>query len=737
MRRWYLLSLLAVIVGLFLIGGIVTAQDGEEAPLPVDSAPPASRLHPRFALLDAAGVNVLESGQPLSTMQTCGECHDTAFISEHSQHSQVPANTLANWNSITYRYLTTSDESMADLDVQGWFQNFGERFVGGGSQAPFEMNCFLCHTAVPDNQARTAALQAGDFAWANTATLGNSGILAEDGRTWNPDAFDESGWLKAEFITIQDPTNLNCGQCHGAVQNDSQVPLNTPTCDDSQWRTFTTGQIVSPQRIANSALNLAGKAELSRSWDVHAERLVNCVDCHYSLNNPTYYKPVSEDHPEHLVFDPRRLDISEYLYRPLHDFANGEVLSEAGAVVHNDSVQPCQACHNLEDNHDWLPYKDRHVEVLACQGCHIPTLNAPALQSVDWTVLQADATPTLTCRGQSDDLITGYQPVLLTNSDEEWLAPYNLVSAWYWVFGADEQPVPFDLLQAAWFEGESYAPEILTAFDANQDGALTEAELLIDTPEKEALIQARLEAQGLNEVHIVGTVKPFSINHGVAYGEWAVKDCDTCHTDDSRVSQAMLLSANFPGGVMPSLSPELPGELITDADGAVYFQPDTELYVLGHHRVSWVDWLGILLFLGTFAGVILHGGLRFISARNNVPHDPALKPVYMYSVYERQWHWLQTVVIFILIFTGLIIHKPDLFGIFSFRYVVQVHNISAVILLVNAALAAFYHLASGEIRQFLPRPYGFFDQAFLQPATTCAAFSKGILIPSRKRHNAS
>jgi thiosulfate reductase cytochrome b subunit len=55
-----------------------------------------------------------------------------------------------------------------------------------------------------------------------------------------------------------------------------------------------------------------------------------------------------------------------------------------------------------------------------------------------------------------------------------------------------------------------------------------------------------------------------------------------------------------------------------------------------------------------------------------------------------------------------------MFGIFSFRYIVLVHNALALILVVNAALAAFYHLASGEIRQFLPKPYGFFDKMFAQ-----------------------
>ena len=86
----------------------------------------------------------------------------------------------------------------------------------------------------------------------------------------------------------------------------------------------------------------------------------------------------------------------------------------------------------------------------------------------------------------------------------------------------------------------------------------------------------------------------------------------------------------------------------------------------------------------------------------------------MYDVYERLWHWVQAVVILALIFTGLIIHKPDKFGLFSFWYVVEVHNVLAFILVVNAVLALFYHLASGEIRQYLPQPRGFFNQAIEQ-----------------------
>jgi thiosulfate reductase cytochrome b subunit len=86
----------------------------------------------------------------------------------------------------------------------------------------------------------------------------------------------------------------------------------------------------------------------------------------------------------------------------------------------------------------------------------------------------------------------------------------------------------------------------------------------------------------------------------------------------------------------------------------------------------------------------------------------------MYSVYERLWHWLQTAAIVLLLFTGLIIHKPDTFGIFSFTYVVIVHNVLAAILALNAGFSLFYHLASGEIQQYFPRPRGFFDGMITQ-----------------------
>lgn len=672
MTAWLVMILGAILISLTIF---TVTQAQEPAPTPTT----LDLIHPAIPLRDAQGMNVLDSGQPVSTLMTCGTCHDTAFIRQHSDHAQV------GQNSLLRQYVVRTGEPLP----AAW-------------SSDLEMNCFLCHTASPNNPARLAALEAGDTTWANSATLADTGILEQvDGQwQWNAAAFSANGSLPAEKLAIQDPTAANCGQCHGTVHSNAQIPLTAAACDTNQWTTLTTGQIFSPQRIAASGLNIAGKDALSRAWDVHAERVLECTSCHYAANNPIYYQEAVSDRPDHLTFDPRRLAIADYLQRPTHTFTN---------------EQDCQTCHTLTDNHEWLPYKDRHMEAVACETCHVPQVYAPALQVVDWTALTTPDTPRLECRGTDaadPNLITGFTPTLLTD-DEGRIAPYNVVTSWQWVWGADQQPVPLSTLQAAWFGGEQYAPAILTTFDQDQDGVLSAPELMLDNETKINLIRDRLIAQGVDNPQISGTLETYALHHNVTPGTWAIRECETCHTADSRLANVLLLTAQIPGQITPTFDQ---GEIYTGADGALYFQPEPQdLYILGHDRVLWVDWLGAFIFLSTLLGVMGHGTLRYLVTRQHIPHQqPALKRVYMYSVYERQWHWLQTAVIFILLLTGLIIHRPDMFGLFSFRYIVQVHNVMAAILLINAALAAFYHLASGEIRQYLPQPRGFFNDAFAQ-----------------------
>jgi thiosulfate reductase cytochrome b subunit len=92
-----------------------------------------------------------------------------------------------------------------------------------------------------------------------------------------------------------------------------------------------------------------------------------------------------------------------------------------------------------------------------------------------------------------------------------------------------------------------------------------------------------------------------------------------------------------------------------------------------------------------------------------------MKQVYFYKVYERLWHWLQAMVILCLLLTGLVIHFPGL-RLLSFASAISIHNVLGLILVGNAALALFYHLTTGEIRQFLPQPKDFVSQMAQQAA---------------------
>ena len=227
-----------IIISLALGIGTVLAQP---EPVPAQAASP---LHPNFALLDTNGENVLASGEAVSTMQTCGQCHDTEFIQSHAFHSDLglsdyqnttdfnaSSGTFGKWDPLTYRYLSQTGDERLDLSTAEWLKLNGERVVGGGpattsrdgksleSLTPttknyettilkdgnvevwdwsawgtMEMNCFLCHIENPNTNARTAFIRSGSFGSANTGTLLGLNIVDYDGFTgiwtWNPESFN-------------------------------------------------------------------------------------------------------------------------------------------------------------------------------------------------------------------------------------------------------------------------------------------------------------------------------------------------------------------------------------------------------------------------------------------------------------------------------------------------------------------------------------------------------------------
>jgi thiosulfate reductase cytochrome b subunit len=74
--------------------------------------------------------------------------------------------------------------------------------------------------------------------------------------------------------------------------------------------------------------------------------------------------------------------------------------------------------------------------------------------------------------------------------------------------------------------------------------------------------------------------------------------------------------------------------------------------------------------------------------------------IYLYTRYERFWHWLQALLIIILLLTGFDIHNGLRF--FGFHSAVRVHNFVGLSWLIAFAFFVFWVFTTGEWRQYIP-----------------------------------
>lgn len=77
-----------------------------------------------------------------------------------------------------------------------------------------------------------------------------------------------------------------------------------------------------------------------------------------------------------------------------------------------------------------------------------------------------------------------------------------------------------------------------------------------------------------------------------------------------------------------------------------------------------------------------------------------MKQVYLYKKFERFWHWGQTLLILVLIFTGFEIHGTT--NWLGYETSVNVHNIAAWSYMVLIVFAIFWHITTDEWRQYMP-----------------------------------
>ncbi|MBM3391108.1 MAG: cytochrome B [Betaproteobacteria bacterium] len=74
--------------------------------------------------------------------------------------------------------------------------------------------------------------------------------------------------------------------------------------------------------------------------------------------------------------------------------------------------------------------------------------------------------------------------------------------------------------------------------------------------------------------------------------------------------------------------------------------------------------------------------------------------IYIFKRFERFWHWSQAALIMFLLLTGFEIHGA--YRVFGFEQAVGFHTLAAWTLVGLWVFAIFWHLTTGEWKQYIP-----------------------------------
>lgn len=84
-----------------------------------------------------------------------------------------------------------------------------------------------------------------------------------------------------------------------------------------------------------------------------------------------------------------------------------------------------------------------------------------------------------------------------------------------------------------------------------------------------------------------------------------------------------------------------------------------------------------------------------------------MKKIYLFTRFERFWHWCQAAIILMLLFTGFEIHGNVHF--FGFQKAVQLHNLLGQTWAILFVFIIFWLLTTGEWRQYIPTSKKLFE----------------------------
>jgi thiosulfate reductase cytochrome b subunit len=77
-----------------------------------------------------------------------------------------------------------------------------------------------------------------------------------------------------------------------------------------------------------------------------------------------------------------------------------------------------------------------------------------------------------------------------------------------------------------------------------------------------------------------------------------------------------------------------------------------------------------------------------------------MKRIYLYSKFERFWHWVQAVLITLLLVTGFEVH--GVYTLFGFERAVDLHATFGISWVILYVFIAFWLVTTGEWKQYIP-----------------------------------
>lgn len=80
--------------------------------------------------------------------------------------------------------------------------------------------------------------------------------------------------------------------------------------------------------------------------------------------------------------------------------------------------------------------------------------------------------------------------------------------------------------------------------------------------------------------------------------------------------------------------------------------------------------------------------------------ESQMTKIYLYTRFERFWHWSQAVMIIILIITGFEVH--GVWNLLGFKKAVEIHNVVGISWLILFVFNVFWLSTTGEWKQYIP-----------------------------------